>query len=123
MKNFLLAFLFATSSLRSFASFLLVPMDDQQQNHLKAYGVAYWVLQKNIELEWLLNYRGGSFMSQHSAALENELQIRGVSFDLIPDSKAAQIREEIAGLDVNMDVMKLEKPPKIAVYSPKTKLP
>ncbi|MBC7747646.1 MAG: asparagine synthetase B, partial [Methylotenera sp.] len=98
-------------------------MDDQQQNHLKAYGVAYWVLQKNIELEWLLNYRGGSFMSQHSAALENELQIRGVSFDLIPDSKAAQIREEIAGLDVNMDVMKLEKPPKIAVYSPKTKLP
>ena len=123
MKNLILAFLFVTFSLRSLASFLLVPMDDQQQNHLKAYGVAYWVLQKNIELEWLLNYRGGSFMSQHSAALENELQIRGVSFDLIPDSKAAQIREEIAGLDVNMDVMKLEKPPKIAVYSPKTKLP
>ncbi len=98
-------------------------MDDQQQNHLKAYGVAYWVLQKDIELEWLLNYRGGSFMSQHSAKLENELQIRGVSFELIPDSKAAQIREEISGLDVNMDIMKLEKPPKIAVYSPKTKLP
>ena len=123
MKNYILAFLFVISSLKSFASFLLVPMDEQQQNHLKAYGVAYWVLQKNIELEWLLNYRGGSFMSQHSSALENELQIRGVSFDLIPDSKAAQIREEIAGLDVNMDVMKLEKPPKIAVYSPKTKLP
>lgn len=105
------------------ASHILVPMDENQQNHLKAYGFAYWVLQRNIELDWLLNYRGGSFMCAHTQSIENELQIRGVSFENIPDVKAAQIREEIASPEVNMDVMKLEKPPKVAVYSPKTKLP
>jgi len=105
------------------ATHILIPMDNEQQNHLKAYGVAYWVLQKNIELEWLLNFQGGSFMCAHSPEIQNELQIRGVTFDLIPDSKAAQIRMDIASPEVNMDVMKLEKPPKVAVYSPKTKLP
>ena len=105
--------------LKSFATHIIIPMDDVQQNHLKAYGVAYWVLQKNIELEWLLNYRGGSFMCQHQPEIQNELQIRGVTFEMIPDSKAAQIRLDIASPEVNMDVMKLEKPPKVAVYSPK----
>jgi hypothetical protein len=105
------------------ATHLLVPMDDAQQNHLKAYGLAYWVLQKNIELEWLLNYRGGSFMCQYAQGIESELQIRGISYETVPDSRAAQIRTEISSPEVNMDVMKLEKPPKVAVYSPKTKLP
>lgn len=108
---------------QSFATHILVPMDDQQQNHLKAYGLAYWVLQRDIPLDWLLNYRGGSFMCQYSTSIENELQVRGISFDVIPDTKAAQIKDEIASPEVNMDVMKLEKPPKVAVYSPKTKLP
>jgi hypothetical protein len=114
---------FIIVTLGSKATHILIPMDNQQQNHLKAYGVAYWVLQKNIELEWLLNFQGGSFMCAHSPEIQNELQIRGVTFDLIPDSKAAQIRMDIASPEVNMDVMKLEKPPKVAVYSPKTKLP
>jgi len=113
---------FAMGSLAS-ANHLLVPMDQAQRNHLKAYGLAYWVLQRNIELDWLLNYRGGSFMCGYSQTIENELQIRGISFETIPDSRAAQIKEEILSPEVNMDVMKLEKPPKVAVYSPKTKLP
>jgi len=108
---------------KGFATQILVPMDEQQQNHLKAYGVAYWVLQQSVELEWLLNFRGGSFLVQHNQATQNELQIRGVTYELIPDSKAAQIKLDISSPEVNMDVMKLEKPPKVAVYSPKTKLP
>ncbi|MES2388299.1 MAG: asparagine synthetase B [Bacteroidota bacterium] len=105
------------------AATLLIPMDKSQTNHLKAYGIAYWVLGKDIEVDWLLNYRGGAFMFKHSTTFENELVVRGVSYELISDGQAGQILQEIAAPDVNMDVMKLEKPPTIAVYSPKTKQP
>ncbi|MDA3892866.1 MAG: asparagine synthetase B [Salinivirgaceae bacterium] len=102
---------------------LLVPMDDSQTNHLKAYGITYWVLQNNVEARWLLNYRGGSFMMQYNSDIETECIVRGVSYEVVADVQASQILNEIAGEDVNMDALKLEKVPKIAVYSPKGKLP
>lgn len=105
------------------ASFILIPMDKTQKNHLKAYGMTYWVLSQNVEAEWLLNYRGGSFMFKHIQQFENELVIRGVSYEVISDAQAVQIKNEISAADVNMDVIKLEVPPKIAVYSPKSKQP
>ncbi len=105
------------------ASYLLIPMDETQTNHLKAYGITYWVLENQISAQWLLNYRGGSFMTQYSKAIETECIIRNVSFEVIADAKAMGILNEISQEDVNMDALKLEKAPKIAVYSPKDKLP
>lgn len=105
------------------AAKLLIPMDETQKNHLKAYGIAYWVLQNDVDVEWLLNYRGGSFMIQHLSSLEEECIIRGVSYQVIADVQAANILREISDPEVNMEVVKLEKSPKIAVYSPKSKLP
>ena len=105
------------------ASQLLVPMDETQSNHLKAYGIAYWVLTQDITIDWLLNYRGGSFMLEHYQGIENELIIRGVSYEVISDAQANQIIQQIASPSSNMDVMKLEQFPKIAVYSPKSKQP
>jgi len=107
----------------SFASRVLVAMDETQKDHLKAYGVAYWVLQHQQEVDWLLNYRGGSFGFQHAPELENELRVRGVSYDVISDAQYNQIVAQIAAPDANMDVIKLEKAPKIAIYSPKIKQP
>ncbi|MEQ8809999.1 MAG: asparagine synthetase B [Imperialibacter sp.] len=114
-------FLFIGS--KAFSSSILIPMDNSQTNHLKSYGVAYWVLSKDIEIDWLLNYRGGSFMFKYYQAFENELIIRGVSYEVISDAEAGQILEVIASPSSNMDAMRLEKYPKIAVYSPKSKLP
>jgi hypothetical protein len=102
---------------------ILIPMDDKQTNHLKAYGVTYWILKSDMEVDWLLNYRGGSFMCNYHPAVQNELVIRGVSFEVISDAQANQIISEIASPAVNYDIMKLEKYPKIAVYSPKSKQP
>ncbi len=110
-------------SLSGFANSILIPMDQKQTNHLKAYGVAYWILKGDMEVDWLLNYRGGSFMCQYHPSIQNELVIRGVSFEIISDAQANQIISEIASPAVNYDIMKLEKYPKIAVYSPKTKQP
>ena len=125
MRNFFkilfLAFLLTTSVVR--AAHILIPMDDTQKNHLKAYGIAYWVLKNNAEIQWLLNYRGGSFMMPNSAAIEKECVIRGISYQVIADAQAASILSEIANPEVNMEAVKLEKAPKIAVYSPKNKLP
>jgi hypothetical protein len=98
-------------------------MDEKQTDHLKAYGIAYWILRSETEVDWLLNYRGGSFMVKFHPTIQNELVVRGVSFEVISDAQANQIISEIASPAVNYDVMKLEKYPKIAVYSPKTKQP
>src|SRR6185437_10171423 len=117
--SFLLLFTFFISK----ASFIFIPMDNTQKNHLKAYGIAYWILQSETEVYWLLNYKGGSFMYKHTSKFENENIIRGVSYEVISDAQAAAIQEEIASPEANMDAVKLEKAPKIAVYSPKTKLP
>ena len=102
---------------------LLIPMDDAQKNHLKAYGIAFWVLENDIEVKWLLNYRGGSFLLQHSTEIENECVIRGVSAESITDAQANAILNEIAQPDVNQDAVAMNKAPKIAVYSPSNKQP
>jgi len=98
-------------------------MDDSQKNHLKAYGIAYWALQNGIEVQWLLNYRGGSFLVQNHIEIGNECNTRGVSYETIADVQASEILNYISQPEVNMDAMKLEKAPKIAVYSPPSKLP
>lgn len=105
------------------ASEILMPMDNVQANHLKAYGVAYWILQNGETVDWLLNYRGGSFAVKYSQKLENECVIRGVSYEVISDAEYNQIVSQIASPSSNKDLMKLEKHPKIAVYSPKSKQP
>lgn len=106
-----------------YSSYLLIPMDKTQKNHLKSYGLAYWILTKDAEVNWLLNYRGGSFMMKYDKALETESMIRAISYEVISDAQANNIFNEIASPDANMDAVKLEKAPKVAVYSPKTKLP
>ena len=117
-------FLFAlVVSINSFATFLLIPMDDSQKNHLKAYGVAYWVLERDAEVDWLLNYRGVSFIIKHASPIEDELIIRGVSYEVIANSQSSAILTEISNPKVNQDVVKLQKPPKMAVYSPEGKQP
>ena len=103
--------------------YLLIPMDDVQKNHLKAYGITFWVLQNDIEVKWLLNYRGGSFLMQHSSAIENECVVRGVTFEAVADGQAAAILDGIAQPDVNQDAVAMNKAPKIAVYSPPNKQP
>lgn len=97
---------------------ILIPMDEQQANHLKAYGIAYAVLKADAEVEWLLNYRGGSFMLPYTTAFETECRVRGVSAMIISDAEAAQIRQQLANPDLNADVVKLVKAAKIVVYSP-----
>lgn len=122
--NTLFLSLFLLFSIGGKSAYLLIPMDEGgQTNHLKAYGIAYWVLQQEVELEWLLNYRGGSFLIPYSDAFKVECQIRHVSFEQISDASASQLRQELSSPAVNMNVVKLEKAPKIAVYSPKSKLP
>ena len=105
------------------ASTVLIPMDDSQKNHLKAYGIAYWILNQGVEVDWLLNYRSGSFAFTSDSRFQKELLIRGVSYEIISGGAYQNILTEIASPEANMEVVKLEKAPKIAVYSPKTKLP
>ena len=102
---------------------LIIPMDDSQKNHLKAYGIAFWVLENDIEVKWLLNYRGGSFLINHSSQIENECMVRGVTSESITDAQAAAILDRIAQPDVNQDAVAMNKAPKIAVYSPSNKQP
>jgi hypothetical protein len=119
----LLSVVFTLVALSSFGAKILIQMDESQKNHMKAYGIAYWVLQNDIEVQWLLNYRGGSFMIDQYKAIEEECVIRGVSFQIVADVQANAILREIADPEANMEVVKLETAPKIAVYSPKTKQP
>jgi hypothetical protein len=123
MKRILLFLLLSAFFYQSRASSILIPMDDSQKNHLKAYGIAYYVLTKDIDVQWLLYYRGGSFMFPDTKTFENECLIRGVSFEVIADARANSILAEIANPEANMDVIKLEKAPKIAVYTPKSRQP
>jgi hypothetical protein len=98
-------------------------MDNSQRNHLKAYGIAYFVLTKDVEISWLLNYRGGSFMFPHHPMFEEECLVRGVSMQVIADVQANAILQEIANPEINMDEIKLHKVPRIAVYTPPNSLP
>jgi hypothetical protein len=106
------------------ANFILLPMDDvSQKNHLKAYGITYWCLDKQYKASWLLNYRGGSFLLPDAPEIRKECQIRGVSFEVLSDGEANQILDEISSPSQNMEIVVLEKAPKIAVYTPKGKQP
>jgi len=123
MKHLTLLFFYLGLMLAASANRVLLPMDPAQKNHLKAYGVAFWVLKQDLDVDWLLNYRDGSFMLPHTDGIEKECRIRGVSYEVISEAEVGLILNEIAKPDVNMELVKLHKAPKIAVYSPKTKQP
>lgn len=103
---------------QSFANAILIPMDDSQTNHLKAYGIAYTTLKNNTEIDWLLNYRGGSFLLNFSSNTQKECLVRGVSFEIISDADVQALKQQISNPDVNMEIMRLHKAARIAVYSP-----
>lgn len=105
------------------AAYLLIPMDELQNNHLKAYGLVYWVLEQDTPVEWLLNYRGGSFLCRYELESENELNVRGISYEVLSDAQVGQLTSQISSPVSNQDIMRLEQQPKIAVYSPKTANP
>ncbi|MDB5129298.1 MAG: asparagine synthetase [Mucilaginibacter sp.] len=123
LKRHLLVFTFLLLPLAMRAASILIPMDDEQKDHLKSYGIAFWTLKNGETVDWLLNYRGGSFMMKYDKKLEDECKIRGVSYQVLPDAKVNEIINEVSDPSVNMDIVKLEKAPKMAVYSPKNKLP
>ncbi len=120
LKYIAILFILSFGSLR--AASILIPMDEAQKNHLKAYGLAYYVLKKGEDLDWLLNYRGGSFLVDWTAEIQNECVVRGISYELITESSVNAILKEISSPSVNMNVVKLEQAPRIAVYSPKNEL-
>ena len=117
-KLLIIAVLFLTGFSQSQAAYVLLPMDDAQKDHLKAYGITYWVLQSSEEAWWLLNYRGGSFAFRHNRVFEKECLTRGVSYEIIPDAQFNKILADISNPEVNREAMKLEVAPKIAVYTP-----
>ena len=124
MKKHLFLFSFLFVSVQSWASFIYVPMNhDNQKNHLKAYGIVYYSLEVGLKSKWLLNYDGGAFLIENNKAVENECRIRGVSYQVISDAKAQIILQEISSPSSNQEAVTLEKAPKIAVYSPKDKMP
>ncbi len=123
-KKCLALFGFLIIWVSSYGSAILIPMDaDSQKNHLKAYGITYWVLTKGQKVQWLLNYRGGSFLLPDGEVIRKECQIRGVSFEVISDDQAQSILDEIGSPSQNQEAVILEKAPKIAVYSPKDNQP
>jgi len=98
-------------------------MDGQQSDHLKAYGVAFWGLQRGIPIDWLLNYRGGAFLLENFGALENELAIRGVYYERLSGAEVSVIIAAVESQDANTAMIRLESPPDIAVYAPEQTLP
>jgi hypothetical protein len=123
IKNWVLLFILLISYSMK-ASFILLPMDEtSQQNHLKAYGLTFWCLDKKYKASWLLNFRGGSFLLPDAEEIRKECQIRGVSFEVLSDSETNSILNDISSPSQNMENVILEKAPKIAVYTPKGKQP
>ena len=123
MKRAFIIGLFILQSLVGFSSYILIPMDETQKNHLKAYGIAYWSIKGELQIQWLVNYRGGSFLIPNAKPVTTECTIRGVSFEVISDAQGNGILADISNPEVNQDAVKLEKAPRVAVYSPKTKQP
>jgi hypothetical protein len=117
-KRILLTILASFSFLFLQAAYILLPMDAAQKDHLKAYGITYFILQKEVEAHWLLNYRGGSFAFPHRMEFEKECKTRGVTYQVISDAQFKGIQDEIQNPEINMEDMKLEVAPKIAVYTP-----
>lgn len=124
MNNFFIFIFVALFYSTVTASYILVPMDsDSQAEHLKAYGLTYWTLQKQLKVKWLLNYRGGSFLLPDTEEIKKECQVRGISFELLSNSKTEEILKLIESPSQNMESVILEKAPRIAVYSPKGNQP
>lgn len=121
MKRVLLLLFFCP--LLTFANQLYIPMDASQANHLKAYGLTYWILQKQIPVDWLLNYQGGSFLCEYRQEIENEAIVRGVTYQVISDADADNMLSVIASPSSNQDLMRLEQYPRIAVYTPRSESP
>lgn len=119
----ILVFFFLFHSFLAKSSFLLIPMNLEQTNHLKAYGIAFFALEKDIEVDWLLNYKGGSFLIPYVKQIEEECLIRNVLYKVIANSQAKNIINEISKPEINQDIIRLEKVPKVAIYSPKNKQP
>jgi hypothetical protein len=119
MRKILALSFFLVITISAQASYILLPMEhDRQTNHLKAYGITYWAIAKNVECYWLLNYRGGSFAMPYSKTIESECKLRDVSYEVISDGEWMRIRTEISDPETNQEAVKLEKAPKIAVYTP-----
>lgn len=123
LKKLSIFILLLLVSLPAFSSYILIPMDLSQKNHLKAYGITFFTISKDVEVSWLLNYRGGSFMCQFHSFVEDECIVRDVSYQVIADVQATAILNEVSSMENNMNEIRLTKVPKIAVYSPKSKLP
>ncbi len=97
--------------------------EDTQKDHLKAYGIAFWTLENDLTVDWLLNYRGGSFLIENNRQIEKECIVRGVTYEIITNAYKHQLQIELANPESNTDIIKLEKAPKVAVYSPEGNLP
>ena len=110
-------------NLNSFSSYILIPMDETQKNHLKAYGIAFISIQNTGKVDWLINYRGGSFLIKNYSEIEKECKLRGVSYIIISDAQSSKILKSISSPSINQDIVRLEKTPKIAIYSPKHNQP
>jgi len=122
-NRILVCFFVFLVSISANATHIFIPMDNSQTNHLKAYGIAYLALEKGIKVDWLLNYQGGSFLMKSNFEIENECSIRGVLFNLIADIQSTNILKSISSPEINQDVVRLEKSPNIAIYSPSNKQP
>jgi len=106
------------------ASKLFIPMDAEgQANHLKAYGIAYAAMQANMTVDWLLNYKGGSFAMDDAESIVRLCKLRGVTYEILGEAEYTAVITEVANPDFNGDIIKLEKAPKIAVYTPPNKEP
>jgi hypothetical protein len=113
MKKTAMLLLLLAFALQMKAAYILIPMDaESQQDHLKGYGITYWVLAGGVEAWWLLNYRGGSFAFPHNPVFEKECLTRGISYEILPDAQFNKILQDISNPEVNMEAMKLEKAPK-----------
>lgn len=123
MKKILILLVLSLIGFSAKSSQILIPMDENQTNHLKAYGLAFYLLENDVVIEWLLNYRGGSFLSPHLSSIEEELVLRGISYEILADGQVNGIKRMIASPEQNMEVVQLEKAPKVAVYTPSGKMP
>lgn len=122
MRKWCLVLFFIFPACVGFTASILIPMDGRQQNHLKAYGIAFFALQRSVPIDWLLNYRGGSFLITQDPDVENECAIRGVTFEILTDQAAESLIQAISSPGVNMNPVRLEVAPGIAVYTPKNEL-
>ncbi len=111
-----IAFMISVTGTTATASKILIPMDLTQTDHLKAYGLAYWCLQNEVNIEWLLNYRDGSFLTDDLGQIAEAARLKGVSYEQISGAEEARIKKIIE--ESNMESVLLEKAPKIAIYAP-----